>query len=70
MASVMKDPRMDAASDMPFDGKHMIFGGFAPVVDLPDWQDRPNRIPAAIRCGRYSLSAASPQVTTSGRSLV
>jgi hypothetical protein len=48
----------------------MIFGGFAPVADLPGWQGRPNRIPAAIRCGRYSLSAASPQVTTSGRSLV
>jgi uncharacterized protein YbaA (DUF1428 family) len=30
----MKDPRMEAAGDMPFDGKRMIFGGFAPVVEL------------------------------------
>jgi uncharacterized protein YbaA (DUF1428 family) len=30
----MKDPRMQAASDMPFDGKRMIFGGFTPVVAL------------------------------------
>jgi uncharacterized protein YbaA (DUF1428 family) len=36
MEKVMKDPRMDAASAMPFDGKRMIFGGFAPVVGLPD----------------------------------
>lgn len=29
------DPRMDPAKNpMPFDGKRMIFGGFAPVVDL------------------------------------
>jgi uncharacterized protein YbaA (DUF1428 family) len=32
----MKDPRMSTASEMPFDGKRMIFGGFAPVVSLPD----------------------------------
>jgi uncharacterized protein YbaA (DUF1428 family) len=31
----MKDPRMNAAGEMPFDGKRMIFGGFAPVVSLP-----------------------------------
>lgn len=36
MEKVMKDPRMDAAGEMPFDGKRMIFGGFAPVVSLPD----------------------------------
>ena len=35
MAKIMKDPRMEAASDMPFDGKRMIFGGFVPVVSLP-----------------------------------
>jgi len=35
MAKVMKDPRMQAAGDMPFDGKRMIFGGFAPVLSLP-----------------------------------
>lgn len=29
------DPRMDPVKNpMPFDGKRMIFGGFAPVVDL------------------------------------
>jgi uncharacterized protein YbaA (DUF1428 family) len=29
------DPRMDPAKNpMPFDGKRMIFGGFAPVVTL------------------------------------
>jgi len=35
MASFMKDPRMESAKDMPFDGKRMIFGGFKPVVSLP-----------------------------------
>lgn len=35
MQKAMKDPRMDAASELPFDGKRMIFGGFAPVVSLP-----------------------------------
>ena len=34
MEKFMKDPRMAAASDMPFDGKRMIFGGFVPVVSL------------------------------------
>jgi uncharacterized protein YbaA (DUF1428 family) len=34
MEKFMKDPRVAAASDMPFDGKRMIFGGFAPVVSL------------------------------------
>ena len=29
------DPRMDPAKNpMPFDGKRMIFGGFAPIVEL------------------------------------
>ena len=27
------DPRMQMA-DMPFDGKRMIYGGFAPILDL------------------------------------
>ena len=27
------DPRMQAMADMPFDGKRMIFGGFASIVD-------------------------------------
>ena len=35
MAKFMKDPRLEGASDMPFDGKRMIFGGFVPVVSLP-----------------------------------
>ena len=32
---MMEDPRMDPANNpMPFDGARMIFGGFAPVVEL------------------------------------
>ncbi len=32
---MMEDPRMDPEKNpMPFDGKRMIYGGFAPVVDL------------------------------------
>ena len=36
MEELMKtDPRMDPAKNpMPFDGKRMIFGGFAPIVTL------------------------------------
>jgi uncharacterized protein YbaA (DUF1428 family) len=36
MTTVMQnDPRMNAESNpMPFDGKRMIYGGFAPVVTL------------------------------------
>lgn len=34
MEKVMTDPRLDpAANPMPFDGKRMIFGGFAPLND-------------------------------------
>ena len=33
MGEGMSDPRM-ANNAMPFDGKRMIFGGFAPVVEL------------------------------------
>jgi uncharacterized protein YbaA (DUF1428 family) len=33
MSKVMEDPRMKG-SDMPFDGKRMIYGGFSPVVAL------------------------------------
>ena len=33
MEKVMKDPRMQSdPKDWPFDGKRMIFGGFAPLV--------------------------------------
>ena len=35
MERLMKDPRMEDAGNMPFDGKRMIFGGFVPVVSLP-----------------------------------
>ncbi|GAB3375225.1 DUF1428 domain-containing protein [Lysobacter rhizosphaerae] len=35
MERVMKDPRMSPESNpMPFDGKRLIYGGFAPVVEL------------------------------------
>jgi uncharacterized protein YbaA (DUF1428 family) len=35
MKKMMEDPRMDpAVNPMPFDGKRMIFGGFAPIVAL------------------------------------
>lgn len=34
MKKMMADPRMQAmGSEMPFDGKRMIFGGFSPVLD-------------------------------------
>jgi uncharacterized protein YbaA (DUF1428 family) len=35
MKKFMDDPRMQEANDMPFDGKRMIYGGFAPVLELP-----------------------------------
>ena len=34
MKQVMDDPRMGPDNPMPFDGARMIYGGFAPVVDL------------------------------------
>jgi len=34
MAKVMADDRMKPGSDMPFDGKRMIYGGFAPILTL------------------------------------
>lgn len=33
MKKMMEDPRMKAMSDMPFDGKRMIIGGFSPILD-------------------------------------
>ncbi len=32
-AKMMSDPRMKQFSDMPYDGKRMIFGGFVPLFD-------------------------------------
>lgn len=32
-AKVMNDPRMKNMTDMPFDGKRMIYGGFKPLVE-------------------------------------
>jgi uncharacterized protein YbaA (DUF1428 family) len=35
MTKVMSDSRLSPQSNpMPFDGKRMIFGGFAPVLEL------------------------------------
>jgi uncharacterized protein YbaA (DUF1428 family) len=35
MTAVMADPRMSGDQHpMPFDGKRMIYGGFAPVFEL------------------------------------
>ena len=35
MAKMMEDPRMQPDKNpMPFDGKRLIYGGFAPVVEL------------------------------------
>ena len=31
---VMADPRMKSEGDMPFDGQRMIYGGFAPILDV------------------------------------
>lgn len=33
MAKVMADARMQPDGAMPFDGKRMIYGGFAPMLD-------------------------------------
>ncbi|RVT41953.1 DUF1428 domain-containing protein [Sphingobium algorifonticola] len=31
---LMADPRMNESGQPPFDGTRMIFGGFAPIVDI------------------------------------
>ncbi len=33
-AKFMSDPRLKDMTDMPFDGKRMIFGGFEPLLDV------------------------------------
>ena len=33
-SKMMSDPRMQDMPEMPFDGKRMIFGSFAPIVDV------------------------------------
>ena len=33
-AKLMNDPAMPGPDSMPFDGKRMIYGGFAPIVEL------------------------------------
>ena len=35
MQKAMSDPRFEG-TDMPFDGKRMIFGGFAPLLDTSE----------------------------------
>lgn len=32
-AKMMEDERFKAMGEMPFDGKRMIYGGFAPILD-------------------------------------
>lgn len=34
LKAVMADPRLNSPSDMPFDPKRMIYGGFSVIVDL------------------------------------
>lgn len=34
MAKFMADPRLEKMSEMPFDGKRMIFGGFETILDV------------------------------------
>ncbi|AHE56762.1 hypothetical protein NX02_25785 [Sphingomonas sanxanigenens DSM 19645 = NX02] len=34
MKKVMEDPRMKPDGEMPFDGRRMIYGGFAPILDV------------------------------------
>ena len=33
-AAMMEDPDMQAMGEMPFDGMRMMWGGFAPIVDV------------------------------------
>ena len=34
MAKTMSDQRFKEMGEMPFDGKRMVFGGFAPILDV------------------------------------
>lgn len=33
MKKFMEDPRLKDMPEMPFDGRRMVFGGFAPILD-------------------------------------
>jgi uncharacterized protein YbaA (DUF1428 family) len=35
---IMADPRMQEPPELPFEGKRMIFGGFAPIFDSDEAQ--------------------------------
>ncbi len=35
-AKMMEDPRMQPTEPMPFDGKRLIYGGFAPIFDTDE----------------------------------
>ena len=37
--AIMKDERMQSPGPMPFDGKRMFWGGFAPIFDTDEEQD-------------------------------
>lgn len=57
MEKMMKDPRMNMAAElMPFDGKRMNFGGFAPVIELTSEAHRDTR---ATRVPPQSRQAAA-----------
>jgi uncharacterized protein YbaA (DUF1428 family) len=58
MKKVMSDPRMDAKTHpMPFDGKRMIFGGFAPVIELVSEDHQHNLLAGAVSRSRDSGGA-------------
>lgn len=38
-AKLMADPRMAAMKPESFDGKRIVFGGFAPLLTIGTWQD-------------------------------
>ena len=55
MAKAMKDPRLNMETHpMPFDGKRMIFGGFAPVVELSSDEHQHHLLKGAAAHARTS----------------